>query len=351
MPPRTWFIRPALLIGGIATMAAGVVVAVLPMASASTTTPKAATLPPAVRPVPPAQTTTLTRYVAPGASIQNAINEVAEAGGGTVELASGTHSITTPIALRSKVTLTGQASTGTGLTTIRNAIGTDMTIMLDGRAGGLSDVVVTKLKVDCALTEAQRAYTVDPNRNYGVYVTDTSAANDRIMLDSLQITSCAVGFHATGTADLTVRNSNIHDNGGLAKRFHNVSLNRVSRALLANSTFTASTSGNGLDVVGSSNISVEDVTASGNAFRGIRIAASSHVDILTCLATNNADAGILMGSEAGGIRRFRIHSSTSTGNRIGIAASSDSSDGEVLGNTATNNAVDLDISSTSTAIR
>ena len=346
MPTRVRVARMALLIAGVAAIASGVAVAVHPPANAATTP-----LPAASPPTLPDQGSTRTRTVGVGGSIQAAIDDLAATGGGTVALTAGTHQVTTPIQLRSNVTLSGHSSTGTNPTTLHNAAGSDMVAMLDGSSGGLSNVIIQRIKVDCALTAVQRGSTANPGKNYGVYITDTVAPNDRILLDSVQITACAVGFHTRGTSDLTVRNCDIHHNGGSSRAFHNVYLRGVSRARLESSTFNGSNSGNGLDVSYSDNITVFQVTANGNAVRGIRFAESDHVDVLVCIATGNTDAGIVMNSEAKGVQTFRIHGDTATGNRVGVATSANSNQGEIWNNVITGNAVNLDVESSETDIR
>ncbi|MBT8226167.1 MAG: right-handed parallel beta-helix repeat-containing protein [Dactylosporangium sp.] len=351
MPPPTRFVRPALLLGGIAAIAAGIALAVLPGASATTVPPMLATPPPVAQPAQPDQHLATARYVIPGASIQAAVDEVAAVGGGTVLLGAGTHVIAAPIRLRSQVALVGRSSASTDHTTIQNAAGPDMVIMLDGRAGGLDNVVLANLTVDCALTEAQRSYPADPGTNYGIYITDTAAVNSRILLDGVQVTSCTVGFHSSGTTDLTVRDSNVHDNGGWTRYSHNADLRRVSRVLLENSTFTAATAGTGLDVAHGHNVTVRGVTASGNAFRGIRFTGSSHVDVISCTTADNVGGGIVFDSAAGGVQMFRIHTSTSTGNRVGIAVSAGSSIGQVWNNTVLDNGTNLALDASATSVR
>jgi parallel beta-helix repeat protein len=332
-----------------AALAAGAVP--LALIVVMTGTPSAVAVPAAELPAVPAQDTGTTVDVAVGESIQAAVDDVAAAGGGTVNLASGRHNISAPIELRSGVALQGQGRGGDGMTTIYNDLGTDMVIMLDGRDGGLSDVIVKDLKVDCALTREQRDYTSDPGRNYGVYVTDEAAANERVLLDSVQITACAVGFHVKGTSDLTIRDSDIHDNGGYEFYFHNAYLRRVSRASIENTRLANSHSGNGVNISYCDNITVSGSTLSGNHFRGVRAAESEYIDVLGNTATGNGDSGIIMNSEGSGTHHFRIHDNTVDDNLVGIATSSNSSDGEVWYNTVAGNGTDLDVQSAATTIR
>jgi parallel beta-helix repeat protein len=338
--------RRQLAVAG-AVVAVPAVVATVVMAGISPASAVAAAALPAV----PAAKASPTYSVAVGGSIQAAVDQAAAAGGGTVTLASGTHNITSPVLLRSGVTLQGQGQSGTALTTIHNSAGTNMIVMLDGRDGGLSNVIIRQLKVDCALSATQRQYTSDPGKNYGAYITDNKASNDRVLVDNVQITACAVGLHSKGTTNLTIRNSNIHHNGGWPTYFHNVYLRRVSKADIQNTIMSDSTGGNGINISYSDNITVRNCTVSGNGFRGVRAAESTYIDVLANTVANNEDAGIVINSEANGVQHFRIHGNAVTGNRVGIATTSNSSDGEVWNNTVSGNSTNLDIKSATTSIQ
>lgn len=303
---------------------------------------------PAILPTQPTSVASPTYNVALGGDIQAAINAASSAGGGTVNLAAGTYNISTPIVPKSNVTLKGQGS-GAGGTVIYNSLGVDMVIMVDGRAGGIDDAIFQNLSVDCALTNNQRNYTADPGKNYGVYITDTSAANNRVLLDDVQVSRCAVGLHVKGTTNLTVQNSYIHDNGGWINYFHNVYLRRVSKANLQNNIFSDSSTGNGVNISYSDNITVQGCTMSNNHFRGVRAANSSYIDVLNNSVNGNGDAGIIMNAETAGVDQFRILSNTVTSNKVGISTSSNSSNGSVWYNKVSGNVTNLSLQSASTS--
>lgn len=308
---------------------------------------------PATLPTVPTQVTTPTITVSVGQSIQSAIDQAAAAGGGTVKLNSGTYSISAPLVLKSNVTLQGVASTGSGLTTISNAIGTNLLYMVDNHVGGLNNAILKNVKIDGRLERSDRNYTSDIGKNYGVMILDDGgAANNNVLIDNVQITRCAVGLHVKGTTNLTIRNSNVHDNGGWPKYFHNVYLRRVSKVNVASCTLNDSYGGNGLNLSYSDNVTVQGTQANGNGFRGLRAAEDTNVDILGCTANNNADYGIVINSEANGVQGFRLHNNIANGNNIGIATSSNSSNGEVWYNTATGNVTaNMQIQSASTSVK
>lgn len=85
---------------------------------------------PATLPALPTQIMSPVFNVSPGGDIQTAVDAAYKEGGGTVNLASGRFDITAPIIPRSNVTIQGQGSTGSGMTTIYNALGANMVIMV-----------------------------------------------------------------------------------------------------------------------------------------------------------------------------------------------------------------------------
>lgn len=338
---------------GARTLVPQLIIAVMVMAISLVASPGPAFADgaPATLPALPTQITSPLFNVSPGGDIQAAVDAAHDAGGGTVNLASGRFDITAPIVPRSNVTIQGQGATGSGLTTIYNALGTNMVIMVDGRAGGLNNIIFRNFKVDCGLSRTQRSYASDPGKNYGIYITDTSLSNDLVLFDNLQITQCLTGLHSKGTSDLTIRNSNFHDNGGVLYYSHDAYLRRVSKANVQNSTLSDDSTGNGLNISYSDNITVRGCTITGNYFRGVRAANSSYIDVLGNTVSGNGDTGIIMNSETAGDDQFRIISNTVTSNLVGISTSSNSSNGSVWYNTVSGNGTNLSIDSSSTSIK
>lgn len=305
----------------------------------------------ATLPALPTQVTSPVFNVSPGGDIQTAVDAAHDAGGGTVNLASGRFDITTPIVPRSDVTIQGQGSTGSGMTTVCNGLGTGMVIMVDGRSGGLNNVIFQDFKVDCGLSRTQRSYTSDPGKNYGVYITDNNASNDLVLFDNIQITQCLTGFHSKGTSDLTIRNSNFHDNGGVLYYAHDDYLRRVSKVNVQNSVLSDDSTANGLNISYSDNVIVQGCTITNNYFRGVRAADSSYIDVLNITVSGNGDTGVIMNSETDGIDQFRIISNPVKSNLVGISTSSNSSNGSVWYNTASGNDTNLSINSSSTSLK
>ena len=224
-----------------------------------------------------------------------------------------------------------------------------MVIMVDGRSGGLNNIIFKNLKVDCALSQTQRNSTSDPGKNYGVYVTDTSQPNSRVLFDSVQITACWMGLHSKGTSDLTIKNSNIHDNGG----FHPTPTTSISGECQGRTYRTALSvhTGNGINISYSDNITVQRCILTNNHFRGVRAANSSSIDVLNNTVSGNGDTGIIMNSETAGINNFRIINNTVTSNAVGISTTSNSSNGSVWRNEVFGNGTDLRIASSSTSVK
>jgi len=279
--------------------------------------------------------------------IQPAINQASKEGGGKVILAPGIFPLSAPLIPRSNVTLAGSGD-GTSITTLQNTLGTNMQLMIDGRNGGIENFVLKKLKVDGMIDRIDRNWPQTERRELGlgVFITDKPhALNRNILLDQVEITRCSMGFHCKGTTDLTVKDCNFHDNGGCLLFYHNCYLRRVSRALLASSHFDDSTSGNGINISYSDNITVQGSLANNNRFRGMRVAESTRIAFLDNTTANNQDVGILVNSEKDGVHDFRVLGNTSTGNRIGIETTENSSGGEVSNNNVSGNKVQTVIKS------
>jgi len=171
------------------------------------------------------------------------------------------------------------------------------------------------------------------------------------MFSDVQITQCLMGLHVKGTSNLTIQDSNIHDNGGVEYYAHNLYLRRDSDANVQNSTFSDSPTGDGVNISYSDNITVQDCILANNYFRGVRAADSSYIDVLDNTVSGNGQDGITMNSESTGVDDFRILSNTVTDNSVGISTSSDSSNGSVWYNSVSGNGTNLSIDSSSTSVK
>lgn len=290
-------------------------------------------------PTTPTQLHTYDVSVAAGAStatIQKAINNAYTNGGGTVTLAAGTYTITTPVILKSNVTITGAGKSSTILKRASSSdLGTGCSVITVS-SGGISNVIISALTID-ANTSIDPSSSPDKDSwsNGGVLITDTDETNDNIMFNNIVVKNATMGFHIKGTTNLTVKNSDFYNNGGCYKYWHNMYLRRIYYVNIYNCNLYSSNSGNGINISFCTNILIDTCNCYSNYFRGIRAADSSYIDVLDCniYSNKNGDGIIFNTDTTTGVDNFIIKSNTVSDNGgYGIRTNGDCSDGEVYYN-------------------
>jgi parallel beta-helix repeat protein len=268
-------------------------------------------------------------------TIQSAIDTASSKGGGTVTLDSGTYTITTPIVLKSNVTLTGD---GKNSTILQRSSSSDLGLscsVITAISGGLSNVIVKSLTIDGNdIVDPSTTPAADSWHNGGIVVTDGSSSNtnDKLLFDDIIVENSTMGFHIKGTKNLTVQNSDFINNGGCYDYWHNMYLRRVSYTNIYNCNMYGSTSGNGLNVSYSDNVTVSYCNSYNNYFRGLRFADSSYIDVFNCeVYGNKTGDGIILNTDSKtGVSNFRLETNTVSNNHgYGILTNSACSNGGV----------------------
>lgn len=294
----------------------------------------------ATLPTLPSQSHTYDVSIVAGAStavIQSAIDTASSKGGGTVTLALGTYTITSPITLKSNVTLAGAGKTATIL---KRSSSSDLglaTSVINVSSGGLNNAIVKLLTIDGnSVIDPTTNPDKDSWHNGGVLITDgTTGTNDKILFDNIIVKNSTMGFHVKGTSNLTVQNSDFTNNGGCYLYWHNMYLRRVSKTKIYNCNLYSSPSANGINISFSDNVTVDTCNAYNNYFRGIRIADSSYIDVLNSKVYGNKTGdGIIFNTDTTtGVSDFRIKSNTVSNNGgYGILTNSACSNGQVWHN-------------------
>jgi parallel beta-helix repeat protein len=268
-------------------------------------------------------------------TIQSAIDNASNAGGGTVTLASGTYTITAPIMLKSNVTLDGA---GKNVTVLKRNASSNLGangVLSTSTSGGVINIIVKDITID------GNSF-IDPNThpdpgsitNYGTLIQGPDNSNDKILFDNFKIKNAPTGLHIKGSTNVTIQNSDFNNNGGAYLYWHNMYLRRVSKVLVKNNVMSYSTSGNGLNLSYSDNVTIDSNRIYNNYFRGIRAADSSYIDsINNNVHDNKTGDGIVYNSETTGVTDFRINGNTVTNNGgYGILVNSSCSNGEVKNN-------------------
>jgi len=292
----------------------------------------------AVLPAQPTQKHNHDVSVPAGAStstIQSAINSASSAGGGTVTLASGTYTVTAPIILKSNVTLDGA---GKDVTILKRNAGSNLGangVLSTSTSGGVVNIIVKDLTIDGnSSINPDTKPNPDNITNYGALIQGPDNSNDKILFNNFKIKNATTGLHIKGSKNVTIQNSDFNNNGGCYLYWHNVYLRRVSKVLVKNNVMSYSSSGNGLNISYSDNVTVDSNKVYNNYFRGIRAADSSYIDTINNdVHDNKTGDGIIYNSESTGVTNFRINGNTVKKNGgYGILVNSSSSNGEVKNN-------------------
>lgn len=267
--------------------------------------------------------------------IQNAIDNASNAGGGTVTFAAGEYIITAPIMLKSNVTLDGA---GKNITVLKRNVGSNLGangVLSSSTSGGVNNIIVKDITID-GNSFIDPDTNPDPGNitNYGTLIQGPDNSNDKILFDNFKIKNATTGLHIKGSTNVTIQNSDFNNNGGSYLYWHNMYLRRVSKVLVKNNVMSFSTSGNGLNISYSDNITIDTNRVYNNYFRGIRAANSSYIDTINNdVHDNKTGDGIVYNSETAGVTNFRINSNTVTNNGgYGIFVNSSATNGEVKNN-------------------
>jgi len=242
--------------------------------------------------------------VAPGDSIQDALDKLKANGGGTLSLAAGLHTLPATLKLPSGVTIAGT--------------GIDCELFLDPAKGAgeaavanaepdLHDVVLRDLVIEGGATpEASR----DPNSDVGrrrlehgpirggiFFQSDGKAMQRNLRFEHITVRNCTYNaVELFGAENVDIVNCDISGSGGMVPpgpgKNHNLKMNHVSQVAISGSRFADSMWGHGVAVIFAQNVTIRDCELSRNALDGVMIAESRGVTVEGCLAEGSGGAGI-----------------------------------------------------------
>jgi hypothetical protein len=242
--------------------------------------------------------------VAPGKSIQEALDTLEKNGGGTLSLAAGLHTLPATLKLPSGVTIAGT--------------GIDCELFLDPSKPGyeaaivngkpdLHDVVLRDLVIEGGhAPEASH----DPNTDVGrrrqehgpiragiVFQSDGKAKQRNLRFEHVTVRNCTYSaVELFGAENVQFVNCDISASGGMVPpgpgKNHNLKMNHVSSVMVSGSRFADSMWGNGVAVIFGHDISVRDCELTRNALDGMMIAESQQVTVEDCLVEGNGGAGV-----------------------------------------------------------
>lgn len=231
----------------------------------------------------PTQIQAENRSVSPGESIQLAIDNVHATGGGIVTLKAGTHHISSPVKIKSNVTLQGEGTLASTLKTTSNIK------MIEENNNGLVNVTIQNLKI----------IGTNASHSGGIQLASYNTDHENIKVLGVHVFETGWGVHIKGAKNVIIDLCDFSGNGyaGKLKYAHNLYLRRCYGVTVSNSKFNNSTSANGINISYSTDINVINCEAIGNYFRGFRAADTDGFKVHDCVIAENGDVGLLANTE------------------------------------------------------
>lgn len=248
----------------------------------------------------------LTVSVAPNGNIQSAIDQVAAAGGGTVNVTAGAATRTTSLRLKSKVTVNGAGAPATTL----NA-GGNFTVFVQN-AEGINTVTLQNIKLVGRGTGGPRGC-------QGFFMSSTGAHFNNIKGSNIELQNFAgIACHYKRADNSIISNCNFHDNGG-SLLDHNLYIRECASTNVSGSNLSHSAIGSGFHLAGvTTGGSIKTSTLNANGQDGMNLQdAPSKYTVDGCTTNGNRDAtagrpdGVGINAQHGG---GTIKNCTSTGN-------------------------------------
>ena len=242
--------------------------------------------------------------VAPGESIQDALDKLKSANGGTVRLAAGLHILPASLRVPSGVTIVG---TGLDCELFRDPASHDGEAAIVNADAGMHDVVLQDFVIEGGMAPhashdpnsdvGQRRLAHGPIRAGIVFQSDGKEMQRNVRLEHVTVRNCtysAVEFF--GAEKVAIVACDISGSGGMVPpgpgKNHNLKLNHVAQVTIDGSRFADSMWGHGIAVIFGRDVAVRNCELSRNALDGVMIAESSQVMVEGCLAEGNERSGI-----------------------------------------------------------
>jgi hypothetical protein len=241
--------------------------------------------------------------VAPGDSIQDALDKLKANGGGTLCLGAGLHTLPATLKVPSGVTMIG-----TGL---------DCELYLDPKAKAeaavanaepdMHDIVLQDFLIEGG---QQPAASHDPNSDVqrrrlehgpiraGVlFQGDGKTLMRNVKLEHVTVRNCTFSaVELFGVEQVEIVNCDISGSGGMVPpgpgKNHNLKMNHVSQVTISGSRFDDSMWGYGVAVIFGRDITIRDCEIARNQLDGVMIAESRNVTVEDCLTEGNGGSGI-----------------------------------------------------------
>ena len=232
--------------------------------------------------------------VAPGTdNIQVAIDIIADAGGGVVYLEDGNYFVSESLTPRSGVDIIGEGF-GTVLnwdSSVADTVDEPM-IYSDGT---LTDVRFQDFKLRGSIDTSDDS-DMGRSGNLGIFLEGGGLPSDPASMDLQNISLERVEVRNFGSTGVHIKGVNHLDCIGLKcslngfadiDLYHNFYVLRTNDVFVEGGTYTNSPSGHGMRFATSANVSIDDVTVTGNADHGIHLSNDTNLIISNSTVVNN----------------------------------------------------------------
>ena len=241
--------------------------------------------------------------VAPGQSIQDALDKL-KATGGTVSLAAGLHTLTATLRLPSGVSIVGA---GLDCEVFLDPAKPEYEAAIVNADADMHEIVLRAFVIDGAQTPKpgrdpnsdvqHRRMERGPIRAGVLFQADEKLALRNIRFEHLTVRNCTYsGVEIFGAEQLSVVDCDFSGSGGLVPpgpgKNHNLKLNHVSGVTVSGCRLSDSMFGCGVAVRFGRDVTIRDCEIARNGLDGVRIAESREVTVEASLAEGNGGAGI-----------------------------------------------------------
>jgi|HubBroStandDraft_5_1064220.scaffolds.fasta_scaffold06771_6 hypothetical protein len=241
--------------------------------------------------------------IAPGASIQDALDKLAANGGGTLSLAAGLYTLPATLRLSSNVTIAGS--------------GLDCELFLDpetksseaaivNAAPDLHDVALRDFVIEGAQApHAPRDPNSDvqhrrairgPIRSGVLLQADAGTTLRNLRFEHITVRNCtASAVEIFGADHVEIVNCDFSASGGEVPpgpgKNHNLKLNHVAHVTVSGSRLSDSMWGSGVFLSFGEDVTIRDCELARNQLDGVTVAESSGVTVEACLSEGNSGQG------------------------------------------------------------
>jgi hypothetical protein len=242
--------------------------------------------------------------VAPGESIQDALDKLKANGGGTVSLAAGLHTLPATLRVPGRVTIAG---TGIDCVLFLDPSKNQYEAAMVNADPDMHDVVLRDFVIegaDAAQTGRDpnggvqhRRILHGPIRAGILLLAEPRTMQRNLRFEHITVRNCIFsGVYISGVEGLDIVDCDFSGNGGAVPpgpgKNHNLKLDHVSNVNISGSRLCDCMFGCGIAVSFGHNIAIRDCEIARNALDGVRIAESRQVTVETSLAEGNCGAGI-----------------------------------------------------------